>query len=481
MPLSDDDRSDRDPSDRDPSDRDPSDRDSHDLTQGSVLQHLIKLSIPAAMGMIFNTLYNLTDFWFAGMLSDQALAGVSIAGSVFFIIIAIGAGMQTGTTAIIANEVGSGRHDGVRNWLNQALGLAILVAGICLLVGFWIAADLIRFLGAETDVEPAAQQYTNVVLLGNITFVITAVATGALMALGDTKSTRNALAIGFFANFALNPLLTFGLGLGVTGLALSTVLIKAVGGIYLLAVLRRRLNYVPSPAFGFAYWKDLLRQVLPASFNMMTIILGGFISVSFIGRFGSDHVAGYAVGLRLEQVLLLPALGLNSAVMAIVGQNHGAGLPARVLETYKQAIKAGIAISVICIPIMVFFSPHMLSLFSDNADVINTGSTYLRIDAIAFFAYVVLFISVASLQAIKQPLFPMVLGISRQLIVPASINYFLIVVYGLPMISLFFTIVSVVLLSSVISHWYTLKQLNATLQLHSNRSSHEPVIGKPPS
>ena len=112
------------------------------------------------MGMIFNTLYNLTDFWFAGMLSDQALAGVSIAGSVFFIIIAIGAGMQTGTTAIIANEVGAGRQDGVRNWLNQALGLAILVAGICLLVGLWIAADLIRFLGAETDVEPAAQQYT---------------------------------------------------------------------------------------------------------------------------------------------------------------------------------------------------------------------------------------------------------------------------------------------------------------------------------
>ena len=146
------------------------------------------------------------------------------------------------------------------------------------------------------------------------------------------------------------------------------------------------------------------------------------------------------------------------------------------LETYKQAIKAGIAISVICIPIMVFFSPHMLSLFSDNADVINTGSTYLRIDAIAFFAYVVLFISVASLQAIKQPLFPMVLGISRQLIVPASINYFLIVVYGLPMISLFITIVSVVLLSSVISHWYTLKQLNATLQLRSNRSSHEPCL-----
>ncbi len=415
------------------------------------------------MGMIFNTLYNLTDFWFAGMLSDQALAGVSIAGSVFFMIIGIGAGMQTGTTAMIANEVGAGRHDGVRNWLNQALGLGIVVAGICLLAGFWLAADLIRFLGAEADVEPAAQRYTNIVLAGNITFVITAVASGALMALGDTISTRNALAIGFVANFALNPLLTFGLGLGVTGLALSTVMIKAFSAFYLLTVLRRRLGYTPFPAFGFSYWKELLHQVLPASFNMMTIILGGFISVSFIGRFGSDHVAGYAVGLRLEQVLLLPALGLNSAVMAIVGQNHGAGLPERVLETYKQAIITGIAISLVCIPVMVFLSPHMLSLFSDNADVIKTGSTYLRIDAVAFFAYVVLFISVASLQAIKRPLFPMVLGICRQLIVPASINYFLIVVYGLPMISLFITIVSVVLISAVVSHWYTIKQLKATL------------------
>lgn len=436
----------------------------NDLTRGSITSHLIKLSIPAAMGMIFNTLYNLTDFWFAGMVSDQALAGVSIAGSVFFMIIGIGAGMQTGTTAMIANEVGAGRQDGVRNWLDQALGLGIVVAAICLLAGLWLAPDLIRFLGAEADVEPSAQLYTTIVLAGNITFVLTAVASGALMALGDTISTRNALAIGFFANFALNPLLTFGLGLGVAGLALSTVLIKALSGLYLLMVLRRRLNYTPLPGFNFSYWKDLLYQVLPASFNMMTIILGGFISVSFIGRFGSDHIAGYAVGLRLEQVLLLPALGLNSAVMAIVGQNHGAGQPVRVLETYKQALLIGVAIAIVCIPVMVFLSPHMLSLFSGNADVIKTGSTYLRIDAIAFFAYVVLFVSVASLQAIKQPIFPMVLGIARQLVVPASINYFLIVVYGMPMISIFITIVTVVLISSVISHWYTIGQLKRVLQ-----------------
>jgi len=431
-----------------------------DLTKGSIYRHLIALSIPAAMAMIFNTLYNLTDLWFAGRLSDEALSGVSIAGSVFFLIISLGAGMQNGTTAIIANEVGRKNHADLPNWVNQAAGVAILISVISAVLGFWIGDDLIRFLGAEPDIEPYANQYLAIVFFGNIAFILSAVAAGALMALGDSKSNRNAHIFGFAANFVVNPLLTFTLGLGVTGLALSTVLIKAITGLYLFYVLKRRLGAWCRPAFNAWYWRELLRQVLPASSNMFTIILGGFVTVSFIGRFGSEHVAGYAIGLRLEQVLLLPALGLFSAVMAMVGQNYGAGHYDRVCETYKKALITGLCMSLVSIPPMIFLSPRLISLFSQNPDIVSTGSTYLRVDAIAFYGYVVLFIGVASLQAIKQPIFPMLLGITRQLLLPASINYALIVVYGFPMISLFITIVSVVVISAFVCHWYTWRQLS---------------------
>lgn len=431
----------------------------NDLTTGSVYKHLISLSIPAALGLVFNTLYNLTDFWFAGLLSDDALAGVSIAGSVFFLIIAIGAGMQAGTTAIAASDAGKKRLDKVANWVDQASGAGLVIGCLSLCIGLLVADWLIVFLGAEPDIAPIAKEYVLVVLIGNFAFVLMSVAAGALMALGDTKSNRNALAIGFFANFVLNPLLTFVLGLGVTGLALSTVVIKVCSALYLFYVLKKTLNKTTRPAFNMAKWRELLAQVLPASFNMLTIILGGFITVSFIGRFGSQHVAGYSVGLRLEQVLLLPALGLFNAVMAIIGQNYGAGHTDRVVETYKKGLIIGLVISVFFIPVMVFLSPAMMSFFSDNTEIIATGSTYLRIDAIAFYAYVVLFISVASLQAVKQPLFPMFLGIARQLVVPASINAYLILVLDMPMISLFITIVCVVLLSAMVSHWYTYRQL----------------------
>ena len=434
-----------------------------DLTRGSIIRHLVRLTIPASMGMVFNTLYNLTDLWFAGLLSDAALKGMSIAGSVFFLLIGIGAGMQTGTAAMVASDVGRKRIGDVQAWLNNAVSIAGVVSMVALGIGWSIGGNLIRFLGAEADTTPQAESYLTVTLLGTVFFLLASVAAGALMALGDTKSNRNALGVGLLANFALNPLLIFVFDLGVAGLALGTVIIKAGSAAYLFWVLKKRLGEYVYPAWQPSRWRALLAQILPASFNMMTIILGSFITIYFIGRFGDSHVAGYSVGLRLEQVLLLPALGMNAAVMAVVGQNFGAGNHARVAETYRKALLIGTGMAAAFIPVMVFASPALVGIFSDNKDILSTGSTYLKIDAIAYFGYVVLFLSLAVLQARKQPLFPMFLGIARQFVVPASINYALIIWFDMPMISVFVTIVCVVAVAAAVSHWWTMKQITADI------------------
>lgn len=411
------------------------------------------------MGMLFNTLYNLSDFWFAGKVSEDALAGVSIASSVFFLLLAVGIGVQTGASAVIAPEVGRQDTAGVANWVDQVMGLSLFLSLIILLVGLLSAQPLVLFLGAEAHVAPLAMEYVTITLWGAWSFIMGFAAAGALMALGNTRSNRNALAAGFLINLILNPILTFVLGLGVTGLALATVLIKAAASIYLFAVLARELGRWSVPRCDLRKWLILLRQVLPAGFNMVTIILGGFITVALVGRFGSEHVAGYAVGLRLEQVLLLPALGLNAAVMALAGQNLGAGHMDRVQASYTSALKVGLIMAAISIPIMIFLSPALMSLFTDDATIQRTGAVYLRIDAIAFYAYVVLFLGTATLQAMQQPLFPMCLGILRQLVIPVSINYGLIVHGGFPMVTIFYTIIGVVVVSAVVSHVFTWRQL----------------------
>jgi len=411
------------------------------------------------MGMLFNTLYNLTDFWFAGKISSNALAGVSIAGSVFFLLLAVGIGIQTGASAVIAVDVGAGNKNKAADWTDHVFGLSLVLSVVVALLGWLFADSLVVFLGAEPHIAPLSMEYIAITLFGAFTFILSFAAAGALIALGDTKSNRNALVVGFLANLILNPLLTFSLELGVSGLALATVIIKGMSAVYLYRVLVRETGRTCKPAFALRPWINLLKQVLPASLNMLTIILGGFITVALLGRFGSQHVAGYAVGLRIEQVLLLPALGLNSAVMAIAGQNYGAKDLYRVRQTYITGLLTGLAMAVVSIPIMLTLSPAMMAIFTDDPVIQDTGASYLRIDAFAFYAYVVIFMSTATLQALKQPLFPMALGIARQLIIPVSINVLLVVYLDYPMISVFYTIVSVVIIAAVVAHWYTLRQL----------------------
>lgn len=405
--------------------------------------------------MLFNTLYNLTDLWFAGLLSDDALAAVSIAGSVFFLILAIGFGMQTGVSAVVSPEVGRAQRVRAAKVADNALGLGLLLSALVALIGLWSAPGLVRILGAQEQIEALSLEYLLVTFVGAPAFVVSFVLAGALIGFGDTRSNRNALAVGFLANFLINPLLTFVLELGVSGLAWSTVFIKLLSAIYLAYALKKHIHRMALPRVDLPIWLELLRQIIPAGVNMLSIILGGFITVSFIGRFGSEYVAGYAVGLRLEQVLLLPALGLNSAVLALAGQNFGAGKSERVVETYYASLKIGAVMACFSVPIMLFLSPLMMSFFSGDESIIATGSTYLRIDALGFFAYVVLFQSTACLQAIQKPGFPMVLGLFRHLLLPAVVNFILIVQLNLPLITVFFSLIVIVLISAILSHKYT--------------------------
>ncbi|MGB1989817.1 MAG: MATE family efflux transporter, partial [Cycloclasticus pugetii] len=176
-------------------------------------------------------------------------------------------------------------------------------------------------------------------------------------------------------------------------------------------------------------------------------------------RFGDYAIAGYSVGLRLEQVLLLPALGLNAAVLAISGQNYGAKNYRRIAETYRKGLILSLSISLVCIPVMIFLSPLMMSFFSQQDTIIDIGTTYLRIDALAFFCYVSLFISVATLQAIKQPDFPVVMGFFRQLLLPFIVNYLLIIKFDYSIEWVFGSVASIVFISMIVTLIYTRSQL----------------------
>jgi len=434
-----------------------------DLTQGSIYRHMWRIGLPAALGMVFNTLYNLTDNWFAGQISDVALSGLSIASIVFALFLALGMGLQSGTSAMVAADVGSKNRQKVIEWINCSHGITWFLSGLILLLGWFFAMDLLHYLSEDEQIIGMAWDYTSIILLGNVFFNLTSCFAGALIAHGNTVSYRNVLIVGFFANWLLNPLFIFVLDLGVAGLAWSTLIIKAGSAAYLWLVLKKEVDAGSKPAFNLDHWRQLLAQIMPASMNMLTIIIGGFITIYFIAQFGDGPVAGYSVGIRIEQLLLMPALGLNAAVMALVGQNFGAGNLDRVKEIYHKSLKVAALISLFFIPTMIFLSPLMMTQFTNSQAIIDVGVYYLRADAFAFYGYMLLFCSNALLQAVKQPLFPLVIGILRQMVLPIAAFYVLIELMDFGLYAIFWAIVAIVLASSLVALWYTRGRLKRLL------------------
>jgi len=252
-----------------------------------------------------------------------------------------------------------------------------------------------------------------------------------LNAYGDTKPFRNFLITGFFLNILLDPWFIYGgLGippLGVRGIAAATVLTQLVGCIYLGAKVccKGLLSETPGKQ-AVRVWqsvKEISRQAFPASLNNMTVGIGIFVITFFLSKFGKEVVAAYGIATRVEQIILLPAFGLNVATLTLVAQNNGAMLYERISASLQTALRYGIILMAIGNLGLLLLPVQLMSLFSSDSAVISIGAGYLRIASFLLYAYVILYVHVATLQGMKKPLFPLWIGLFRQIVAPISFFY----------------------------------------------------------
>lgn len=402
---------------------------SYDLTSGPVRPLLRKLALPAAVGMFCNTLYNLTDTFFAGKLSTAALAGLSISFPVFFSIIAIGAGLGAGTTALIAHALGRGDRDRARLLAAQSLSIG-LIAGIALtILGLLFARRLFQLLGAEGEYLENAVCYIRIIFVGSIFFVGSYSVNAGLVARGDTHTLRNVLAVGALINAGLDPWFMFGgygiPAMGLSGVALSTILIQA-GGLGYMIVRAVRAGLLTAESWSHLWprpepFRRIFGQGAPSALNHVTIGVGIFVITYFASKFGDITVAAYGVATRIEQVVLLPVLGLTSATLAIAGQSLGAGRVERVHDVWRTALREGCLLMIAGGALVFLLAPRAMGWFAGDAAVVATGAGYLRIAVFVLCSYVFLFITTSLLQAVQQPMYALWIGLYRQIAAPLAV------------------------------------------------------------
>ena len=443
-----------------------------DLTQGSLIDHFKRISIPASVGFLFNTFYNVVDTIYAGQLGTESLAGMAISFPIFFLIISISSGLGNGTTALSAIAIGKKDANRFHSIAKHALILGLLFGLIIPLLSPLYLSFLFELTGASGTVLNIGLDYTTMILIGSIFFIFNNILYGLLSAQGITKPFRNYLIGGFILNILLDPLFMYGWfglpAMGVAGVALATVIIQGLGNIYMsVHVIKSRAFDIPlfrQVRFQLQAMKDILNQGIPASLNMATIALGVFIINYFVLQYGGEAtVAAYGVSMRIEQIALIPTIGLNVAVLSIIGQNYGAEAWGRIEEARKKGIKYGVIIMLIGTVIIWPLAPYLVALFDSNPAVVSAGATYLRIEAIAFTTYVFININVSTLQGIKKPRFAIWLGVYRQ-ILPFALFYLLGTIFGWGIYGVWIGIVLINWSAVGISHWYTKRQMALVLQ-----------------
>ena len=446
---------------------------AHDFTSTHIPHLIRKLAVPASVGFIFNTLFNVVDTYYGGRISTAALAALGLTFPVFFIILAMGMGMGTGTTALISQSLGAGRNEEADKIGYQAVTLSIINSFLLTIVGLIFAPSLFRMLGATGDYLVISVQYMNTILYGTVFFLINSILNSLLNARGDTKTFRNYLIAGFMLNLILDPWFIYGgfgfPALGIRGIGYSTVLIQFMGAIYMIIIMRKLKvfqhahfsDFIPNRKYFYA----LFGQGFPASLNMLTVAIGIFVITWFASHFGKEAVAAYGIATRIEQIALLPTIGLNIAALTLAAQNMGANRPERVYESWKLNIRYGLIIIVIGSVSVLLLARQLMQVFTADIQVIEIGIEYLRIAALFFFAYIFLNMSVSTLQGMKRPMYAIFVGVYRQILMPLPLFLLLAIALGWGTKGIWWGIFLVNWSAAIFTFFYTKRAIQRVLKL----------------
>jgi len=454
-----------------------------DLTTAPIPQLVRRLAIPASVGFFFNTMYNVVDTYFAGRWSTDALAALSLSFPVFFILIAMGSGFSTGATALIGDALGRRDRPAAAAVAAQGLVLGLLATLVIMVVGYASAPSLYRMLGAEEEYLDLCLSYLHVILAGSGFILTFYMFNGILNAQGDTRAFRDYLIAATVANVIMDPWFMYGgLGLpamGVPGIALATIIAQA-GGVVFLGRRARRTGLLWRSTG--ARWRPdgailgaIAAQGIPASLNMMTVAIGIFVITYYLSAFGQDAVAAYGAATRIEQIILLPALGLNVAALTLAAQNGGARRFDRVRSTVRTCLTYGMLVVLVGSTLMFIGADWLMARFTDSAAVVAIGGHYLRIAAFIEFAYVLLFVNLSVLQGLKLPIFALWIGLGRQIVAPVILFTLATRVWDLGLDGVWWSIFGITWTAALVAVAFALRKVDVL----ASRSGNDGVGGGP--
>ena len=366
-----------------------------DYTRIPLKRAVLLLAVPMMLELVLESTFAVVDIFFVAQLGASAVATVGLTETYLFLLYSIAMGLATAVTAIVARRIGEKRGEEASLSAVQAIVLAVGVSVPFALAGIFWAQDLLRLMGGDAWVVAHGVRYMQWMLGGNavimLLFVINAVFRGA----GDAAAAMRVLWVANALNIVLDPVFIFGLGpipaMGVEGAAVATTIGRGAGVAMQLAILLGGSEHLrvgrAAMRLHITTMLHIARTSLGGIGQMIVAMTAWIFLMRILASVSTEAVAGATIAIRVMMFTLMPAWGMSNAAATLVGQNLGAGQPARaeaaVWRIGWMNMAFTLAVSV------AFFAAHdaIIDLFTADAAVVAIGGEWLSILAYSYFVY----------------------------------------------------------------------------------------------
>ena len=354
-----------------------------DMTHGSIFKHIITFALPLLAGNVFQQLYNTVDTWVVGnFVSNEAFSAVGTVGPIVNMLIGFFMGLSSGAGVVISQYYGAHREDKVHDTVHTAIVMTLVLGVLFTGIGLTMIPYMLRLMNMPQTVIPEATTYLSIYFSGLIGLMLYNIGAGILRAVGDSQRPFYFLVVCAVMNTVLDRVFVLGLGMGVEGVALATILSQGISAALVIITLMRSDSCIKLRVLDlkvdFGMLKKIITVGIPAAIQMCITAFSNIFVQSYINFFGADCMSGWTAYAKIDQLLFLPMQSIALASTTFVGQNLGCNQVQRARKGANTALVMAVCSTLIMmVPVLVFASP-IVAFFNDKPEVVEYGSMLLR-------------------------------------------------------------------------------------------------------
>lgn len=364
------------------------------MTLGTPWQSIVMFTLPMLLGNIAQQLYNTVDSIVVGQyIGDNALAAVGSAGPIVNMLLVLFMGISTGANIMVSQYFGAKNREALSHTIGNCITLTLIACALLIAVATPLIRPVLVWLNTPDTVIDGCADYLIISLLGIAGMAFYNILSGVIRGMGDSVSTLIYLLAATVINIVLDIYFVAGLGMGVGGVALATIIAQFVSSILCFIKLSRMTGY-----FDFklkylrpiaSYVKTIIRLGLPSGLTQAIMSSAMIIVQSLTNQFGEQFIAANVVIMRVDGFAMMPNFSFGMALTTYAGQNVGAGLYDRVTTGAKQGTWIAVGCSTVITAAILLFGKPLMSVFTRTEALVDLSYRLMMILAVGYIAVAV--------------------------------------------------------------------------------------------